>query len=52
LPYTIEFEIFRARFIDLLGQEVTCHDVWQAILSARKRGRVGSSRRKPRQDPL
>lgn len=48
LPYTPEFDTFRARFIHLLGREITCCVVWRAIVDARKRGLVGALRRRRR----
>jgi hypothetical protein len=48
LPYTPEFDALRARFSDLLGREISCHEVWEALVSARKRGLVWSSRRRRR----
>jgi hypothetical protein len=48
LPYTPEFEALRAHFSVLLGREISCREVWEAIVSARKRGLVGASRRRRR----
>jgi hypothetical protein len=45
LPYTPEFDIFRARFIQLIGRDAPSREVWEAIVGARKRGLVGASRR-------
>ncbi len=46
LPYSPEFDVFRTRFCDRLGREVSYRDVWKAVLNARKRGLVGASRRR------
>ena len=46
LPYTEQFEILYQAFCDQLKREITQHDFWQALLSARKRGLVGSRRKR------
>jgi hypothetical protein len=48
LPYTPEFDALRSRFSDLRGRDISCHEVWEALVSARKRGLVGASRRRRR----
>ena len=46
LPYTPEFDALRKRFSELLGREISYREAWEAIVSARKRGMVGASRRR------
>ena len=46
LPYTPEFEIFHCEFLETLGHEIPRSEVWEAIVGARKRGLVGSTRRR------
>jgi hypothetical protein len=48
LPYTPEFDVLCIRFSQLLGRECSPHEVWEAVVSARKRGLVGPSRRRCR----
>jgi len=42
LPYTPDFEAVYAKFLTRAGMALTRHEVWWALLHARKRG-LGSS---------
>jgi hypothetical protein len=48
LPYTDEFESLYERFVVLTGAACSRHQCWWALVDARKRGLVGSLRRRPR----
>lgn len=48
LPYTDEFEPMCEQFKTLTGTHYSKHEAWLYFLSARKRGLVGPSRRRPR----
>ncbi len=45
LPYTIEFERMREAFNRRTGMDLSAHDFWRALSSARK---TGTLRRKER----
>ncbi|MGO9917012.1 MAG: hypothetical protein ACLQIB_20215 [Isosphaeraceae bacterium] len=48
LSYTDDFECVYERFVALTGAACSRHQCWWALVDARKRGLVGSSRRRPR----
>ena len=51
LPYSEEFDQLHTNFMKTLQREVTRAEFWQDLLSARKRGLVGSRlRRSSRRD--
>jgi hypothetical protein len=45
LPYTEEFERLHASFLNRTGLNLSRHDVWRAIVSARKSGRLARKQR-------
>ncbi|APW63228.1 hypothetical protein BSF38_04792 [Paludisphaera borealis] len=47
LPYTPAFDDLYARYVKEIGRDCSRHDCWWALVDARKRGLVGSSRRRP-----
>jgi hypothetical protein len=48
LPYTPDMDVVRDRFSTRLGYEISNQEAWTAFVGARKRGLVGSSRRRRR----
>lgn len=48
MPYTEAFELVYSRFRDRIQRDVSRNECWLAFLSARKRGEVGSLRRRSR----
>lgn len=47
LPYTPEFDAYHERFQVELGRRCTRWESWWSLVGARKRGMIGSSRRRP-----
>ncbi len=45
LPYTEEFERLHASFLNRTGLNLSRHDVWRAIVNARKSGRLTRKQR-------
>ena len=45
LPYTEEFERLHASFLNRTGLNLSRHDLWRAIVSVRKSGRLARKQR-------
>lgn len=48
LPYTPDFDRVHERFNQLVGKDLSRHEVWWCLLDARKRGRGRPTRRRRR----